>query len=403
MKSFLDSYMREVALADKVFVVHTAFWLSIIFIRIFIDGFNSYLFSVLGVFLVAFSVIFFKKAKLISLIIIGIGVSFLVNDFYSALLFFSTSKYWSFENLAFIIFIGIIPVLWLRKNFLDSPDFAFPTALEKHTNPKNPIISVVIPAYNEEKFLHNALSSMLAQTYKEFELLVVDNNSTDKTKEVAESFGARVIVEKKVGVAHARNTGFYKAEGEIVASTDSDTVAPENWVEEIVKNYKKNESLVGFGGLSLLYSGPVTARAAARFLFPVFWTMDKILSGGWNMSGFNMSVKKSSFLKIGGFKVDLKMNEDVDLSKRLRETGKIKIDKELLVFSSGRRYKNGLLLGVLVYAPSWIVRTILKKDANFPFPTVRNENSIAQKFIYAPLMIIVALITILFLRANNLL
>ncbi|PIT89190.1 MAG: hypothetical protein COU27_01670 [Candidatus Levybacteria bacterium CG10_big_fil_rev_8_21_14_0_10_36_7] len=413
MNMSLKSYMKEVELADKVFVGQLVFWLTIIYLRISGIGLRDYpvirIFDInfyhffIGVVVVFLAALFYKKFKLLSLVMFGIGVGFAANDSYS--LFFSQGylvDYWGYGNLLLIIFLGTVPLLRFRKNFFESPTFKFPDTIKTHTNPKDPKISVVIPAYNEEKFIQNTLKSLLYQTYRDFELIVVDNNSSDDTGLVAKSFGARVIVEKEKGVSHARNRGFLEAGGEIVASTDSDTVLPENWVETILKEYQKDNSLVAFGGLSILYSGPVSARSAGRFLFPYFWKLDSLLSGGWNMSGFNMSVRKSAFKKIGGFNTKLLMNEDVDLSKRLRKIGKIGINAHLLAYTSGRRYKNGLVLGALTYAPSWILRTIFKKEVFFKFPEVRDENSVLQKFRYSPLIFAVVVLAGIFFKTKNL-
>jgi len=115
-----------------------------------------------------------------------------------------------------------------------------------------------------------------------------------------------------------------------------------------------------------------------------------------------MSVRKSAFKKIGGFNTKLLMNEDVDLSKRLRKIGKIGINAHLLAYTSGRRYKNGLVLGALTYAPSWILRTIFKKEVFFKFPEVRDENSVLQKFRYSPLIFAVVVLAGIFFKTKNL-
>jgi len=86
-----------------------------------------------------------------------------------------------------------------------------------------PIISVIIPAANEEKTLPFCLASLKKQTFSNFEVIVIDNNSTDKTAAVAQKFGAKVVSEKKQGIIYARERGFQEAKGEIIARTDADT------------------------------------------------------------------------------------------------------------------------------------------------------------------------------------
>jgi len=227
-----------------------------------------------------------------------------------------------------------------------------------------PFVSVIIPAFNEENGITPTLKSLFAQNYPQFELIVIDNNSTDKTSEVARALGAKVFIEKNKGVAHARQRGFTEAKGEIVLSTDADALHPENWIEKIVAAFQEDSEIVAVGGLGEFYSGPLSAKIASKYLFYPFLLFDKSFSGGWNLSGFNMAVKKSAFEKCGGFSTELKIAEDIDLSKKLRKIGKIVIKKDIVVRLSGRRYKDGLLRGLWDYAPSVFFRMIGKSGPN---------------------------------------
>lgn len=243
--------------------------------------------------------------------------------------------------------------------------------LSPHKNPTNPYISVVIPAYNESRYIEPTLERFLHQTDNNFELIVVDNNSTDNTGEIAKKYGARVLIEKSAGVAHARQKGCSEAKGEIIASTDSDTLVPDNWIETIAKKFKDNPDMVGYGGQGTLYSGPLTAKVMQHALYP-FWVVDRVFSHGWNLIGYNMAMRKDAFIKAGGYKTELKQTEDIELSKRLRAVGRVVFDHRFYVATSGRRYKDGFLKGVMTYIPSWIARNIFKKDNKFlDLPTIR--------------------------------
>ena len=91
------------------------------------------------------------------------------------------------------------------------------------------MVSVVIPAYNRERYLADAVDSVLAQTFTDFELLIVDDGSRDRTVEIAKSYrDPRIRLvrhERNRGVAAARNTGVAEARGAYVAFLDSDDVA----------------------------------------------------------------------------------------------------------------------------------------------------------------------------------
>lgn len=243
--------------------------------------------------------------------------------------------------------------------------------MHKHINPAHPRVSVVIPAFNESKNIHKTLESLLNQTYKDFELIVVDNNSTDNTSEIARRYGAKVFFEPKKGVTHARQTGFLATKGEIIISTDADAIHPHDWIERIVKIMDSDPSLVAVGGIAYLHSGPLSARLAAKYLFYPFLVIDKLLSGGWNLSGFSMAVRKDAFLRTGGFNPHLKIGEDIELSQKLRKLGKVVVRRDLVSTVSGRRYKNGFLKGILDYIPSTFVRIVFRRVAFNTFKDVR--------------------------------
>jgi glycosyltransferase involved in cell wall biosynthesis len=238
-------------------------------------------------------------------------------------------------------------------------------------------ISVIIPAFNEEKFLGNCLLSLKEQDFKDFEIIVVDNNSTDKTAEIAKKFGAILISEKNQGVAFARNKGAKIAKGEILVFTDADTILPKNWLLRIKEEFEEDKELIAFGGSCEFYSGPISARLASKFLLKPFLILDKFFSGGFNLMGCNMAIKREAFFRIGGFNENLKLNEDVEISYRLRKLGKIKFDPNFKVKTSGRRFRHGLIFGIINYAPTTIFRWFFKRFDKFQiFPSERKEESL---------------------------
>lgn len=101
-------------------------------------------------------------------------------------------------------------------------------------------VSVVIPAYNEEKLISRCISSLENQRVAPYEIIVVDNNSSDRTASIAQSHGVVVIKEKRQGIAWARNAGFDAAKGDIIARLDADCIAPKHWIERITEFYSQN-------------------------------------------------------------------------------------------------------------------------------------------------------------------
>jgi glycosyltransferase involved in cell wall biosynthesis len=116
----------------------------------------------------------------------------------------------------------------------------------------NPKISVVIPVRNSENTIKECLNSVINQTYNNFEIIIIDNASTDSTSEILDRYSKNlkisVFSEASVGRGAARNLGTKKAKGELIAMIDSDCIAPNNWLEEISRPIIKNGENIVMGG-----------------------------------------------------------------------------------------------------------------------------------------------------------
>jgi glycosyltransferase involved in cell wall biosynthesis len=113
----------------------------------------------------------------------------------------------------------------------------------------NSKVSVVIPVYNGEKTLTKCINSVLNQTYMDYEIIVVDNNSIDKTKRIINYFEAKnkkikYVFEGFRSRGAARNVGIKFAKGEIIAMTDADCIVPDDWIEKITFPIRKNKELI---------------------------------------------------------------------------------------------------------------------------------------------------------------
>ena len=129
--------------------------------------------------------------------------------------------------------------------------------------------SVVIPAYNEQDYVAACLQSLTWQKTKtKFEVILIDNNSTDNTNKIANSFkdklNIRVIVEKQQGRGVARWRGFEEAVGSIIFSTDADTILPEDWVERFMK-YFANKEIVAVTSLCNIDEPSRVDKAVFKF------------------------------------------------------------------------------------------------------------------------------------------
>jgi glycosyltransferase involved in cell wall biosynthesis len=134
--------------------------------------------------------------------------------------------------------------------------------------------SIVVPAYNEASYVGAALRSLQAQDYPgPYEIIVVDNNSTDGTGEIAASYGVTVVKEMEPGVCQARQRGTAEARGEIVVSTDADTVQPIDWLSRIDQHSSARTRSSGRRSLPL--PEPVVWLTLSK---PLFGTVARIFA-----------------------------------------------------------------------------------------------------------------------------
>lgn len=219
---------------------------------------------------------------------------------------------------------------------------------------------MVIPAYNEEKFITKCLKSVTSQIIPADEIIVVNNNSTDKTEAIAKKFGVRIVHEKKQGMTPARNRGFNSAKYEIIARCDADTVVPKNWIKIIKKNFEKGhtDALTG----PVFFNDSEILKSTSTFPSHLAWKSFRLISKGRNyLIGPNMSLTKNIWEKVKDIVNldDKKVHEDMDLSLKIAKVhGKIKFDPALIVGISARRLKKHPESFFLEY-PIRVVKTLM--------------------------------------------
>ncbi len=205
-------------------------------------------------------------------------------------------------------------------------------------------ISVVIPARNEEEILPRCLEALQRQRVDDFELIVVDSASADRTGAVARRFGARLIRVAEPGVGLARHIGFSAATGDVILSTDADAVPPPDWIERLTAPFFA-PGVVGAYGTILLMQGRWLADFGRSF-FPWFQRINHHL-GRPMVCGPNFAVRAEAFREVGGFLVDgayPREAEDVQLALKLRRVGRLVFLPRAAVPVSARRLtgKEGL-------------------------------------------------------------
>jgi len=223
--------------------------------------------------------------------------------------------------------------------------------------------SVVIPAYNEAGHIENAIAALLSQTIKrrDFEIIVADNNSVDNTPELALRAGADLVVKETVrGTNFARQAGFKKSKGEIVAFLDADCQPPPDWLERAGKKILESGIAAvsgpfdyGFRGikktLDYLYSRYALPKVPSLLNF-IFGKKAGIIIGG------NLAVKRKTIETIGGLPPLTFWGDDAALAMLIsRRVGKVIFDPDLIVKSSPRRFeKSGFLKLAILYIIAYL-------------------------------------------------
>jgi len=236
---------------------------------------------------------------------------------------------------------------------------------------KKPKISIVIPAYNEENFLPKLLSSLMKQTFPyPYEIIVVDNNSTDATARVAKSYHVRVLTEPKKGYAYACNKGFYHAKGEIIVRIDADCAVPKHWLQCIWNSFEKDPNLVAIGGPQY----PLESYWWENlFWYPaiiVWMYFLKILGKGFLFC--NIAIRRDAFLQTNGYNTAMSFGEDVDICLRLKKMGKVVFDLRIYIYTSMRRVQNlGVIKFMLGYGVSNQLAIWRRKKPSFGLDSIR--------------------------------
>jgi peptidoglycan-N-acetylglucosamine deacetylase len=201
------------------------------------------------------------------------------------------------------------------------------------------MISIVIPAFNEEKYIQDCLESLAAQEFKgEYEVVVVNNSCTDGTEKIAIDHGARVISCPTKGVVYARQAGADFARGDIIVQADADTVYPRDWLSKIQNHFDADSRLAAVAGFFYYKEPPRWAwleyfiRKFANSVFGV-----PFLRHPFMVSGANFAFRKSAFRKINGYHHDSLYPDQWGICHSLSSAGKIKYDISVKAFTSHRR------------------------------------------------------------------
>lgn len=206
------------------------------------------------------------------------------------------------------------------------------------------MVSIIIPTYNEEGFLPLLLESIRSQKYQNYEIIIADANSTDKTRIIASDYGCQII---EGGLpAAGRNRGAEVANGDLLLFLDADVVLPNNFLTDFIKGFNNSTA-----DAATCFITPLSQKRIDIILHRIsnhyIWYTKNIYP---HASGFCILIKKNIHRLIGGFNEKLKLAEDHEYIKRVANRSNYSIVKEARIMVSIRRLeKEGRLILILKY------------------------------------------------------
>ena len=219
-----------------------------------------------------------------------------------------------------------------------------------------PLISIIIPSYNEEDWLPDLLKCLKKQTFQDFEIIVADNGSTDKTRFLAKSYGATVTNGGLPGAG--RNIGAQRAKGEILFFIDADVKLPRDFLEKSVESFKKKKCDVA----------TTFTRAGSNHLFDIFFFY---LANFWVFlfqffspiaHGFNIIVTKKRFFEVKGFDENFVAGEDFEFVKRASKKHRFRVLYSTYDIASVRRFEKIGRIKMFIKLTELIFRTMILRQ-----------------------------------------
>lgn len=208
-----------------------------------------------------------------------------------------------------------------------------------------PLVSIVVPAWNEEKYVADCIASIKEQkTDFPFELIVIDNASTDRTGDVASYLGARVVKENKKGLSFARQRGLDVARGKYIIYIDADVRIPKGWLARVIDYMQTNKDVVGASCNFHFYDvnglDVIGQSIFKHIVVPAMIVFLRLFGKPDVFYGSAMTIRRDVLQKAGGINLQLEFyGEDVGIAVRLNKFGKVRLLEGIEVAASGRRAK----------------------------------------------------------------
>lgn len=236
-------------------------------------------------------------------------------------------------------------------------------------------ISLIIPAYNEGKYIGECLREAIKNGGSVFsEIIVIDNASTDDTTKIAASFPhVRVVREEKKGLTKARERGLQEASGDVLAYIDADTRMPSGWGEAVLREFTLHDNLAALSGPYIYYDVPLIQQWIVRYLWWGGLAMPFYLYAGYMLVGGNFAIRRSVLQKMGGFDTSIEFyGEDTDIARRASKFGKVKFKPSFVMYTSGRRFHGqGIIKTGVLYGANFLSEIFLRRPVTQKYEDIR--------------------------------
>lgn len=225
-------------------------------------------------------------------------------------------------------------------------------------------ISFIIPAYNEEKYIGECLKSIIKYAPADAEIIVVNNNSSDRTAEIVKQFPSVILLkEEKPGTNNARQRGLKEARGELVAFIDADCSLSPLWMEKAQSEFNSNPQIIALSGPFFYTEIKSKFTQLVIKIFNYCVTLTSYFTG-YAVYGGNLVAKRSALLQANGLNTSLTFyGDDTDTGQRLKKIGRVKFSPRFYICSSARRFQQeGWIRAASKYIISYFSIIFFKKS-----------------------------------------
>ncbi|HUB92585.1 MAG TPA: glycosyltransferase [Candidatus Saccharimonadales bacterium] len=235
-----------------------------------------------------------------------------------------------------------------------------------------PKISIIIPTYNEEKYIRTTLESIRRQPYRDIEVIIADSDSSDRTREIARKAypKVRIVLRKERGVGIACNAAAKLAKGELLMFIDADTSITRDLLRSYEDAFRDKEVVAATGPIIPLEKTTKSIefgyKAVSVYTVKLFMKIGKP-----STISSNLMVRKESYLKLGGFSTTMNTYYDWDLSNRLGKVGRIVFVEGAVAKTSVRRIEKWGMLRYFGFHAGNVIRYNLFHEPKQDYEPIR--------------------------------